>query len=81
MILLCTQPVVVLEEICRSAPFQGPAEDMLVGGVEVLVALDLAVVGNTPVIIQLNGNSYYYLHSNWWTMKFFFGVNIKLMIF
>jgi hypothetical protein len=64
MILLCTQPVVVLEEICRSAPFQGPAEDMLVGGVEVLVALDLAVVGNTPVIIQLNGNTYCYLHFN-----------------
>lgn len=56
MILLCTQPVVVLEEICRWAPFQGPAEDMLVGGVEVLVALDLAVVGNNTVIIQLNGD-------------------------
>ena len=58
MILLCMQPVLVLEEICRSVPFQGPAEDMLAGGVEVLVALDLVVVGNHTVIIQLNGNTY-----------------------
>lgn len=56
MILPCTPPVVVSEEICKSDPFQGPLGDTLVAEVEVLEVLALAVVDNNTVIIQVNGD-------------------------